>query len=402
VTVDRTQVAIVGAGPAGLLLSHLLSRAGVDSVVLERRSREYVEQRVRAGVLEHSTAALLDACGVGERMRREGLVHHGIELRFAGERHRVPLTELAGGRSIVVYGQQEVVKDLIGARLADGGTVLFDVEAVAIEGWDQAGGPGAAVHYVDGHGQRRTLACEVVCGCDGAHGVARATVTGRARVFTHRHPFAWLGILAEAPPATEELVYCRHDRGFALYSMRSPSLSRLYLQVEPGTPLEDWPDERIWDELATRLHVEGWELRTGPIVERSVTDMQSVVVEPMRFGSLFLAGDAAHVVPPTGAKGMNLAVADVRLLSDALVAMLHDGDHTLARQYSDRCLRRVWRAQELSTWMTMMLHPLPGDEFQSRLQLARLDHLVHSEGASRWLAENYVDLTGGFGLVTGP
>jgi p-hydroxybenzoate 3-monooxygenase len=231
--------------------------------------------------------------------------------------------------------------------------------------------------------------------------VVRAAVAGRARIFAHRHPFAWLGILAEAPPATEELIYCRHDRGFALYSMRSPTLSRLYLQVPPGTSLEDWPDDRIWEELRTRLHVEGWQLNEGPIVERLVSDMQSVVVEPMRFGTLFLAGDAAHVVPPTGAKGMNLAVADVRLLSEALVSALRDGDDSLAKEYSDRCLRRAWRAQELSTWMTMMLHPLPGEEFQGRLQLARLDHLVHSEGASRWLAENYVDLTGGAGLVAG-
>ena len=391
----------MGAGPAGLLLSHLLARAGVESVVLERRSREYVEQRVRAGVLEHSTAALLDACGVGGRMRREGLVHHGIELRFAGARHRVPLTELAGGRSIVVYGQQEVVKDLIDARLAAGGRIEFDTEAVGIEGWEGTGGATPAVHFVDAAGRAGTLSCDVVCGCDGAHGASRAAVAGRARVFSHRHPFAWLGILAEAPPATEELIYCRHDRGFSLYSMRSPTLSRLYLQVEPGTPLEDWPDERIWDELAARLHVEGWEMSVGPIVERSVTDMQSVVVEPMRFGSLFLAGDAAHVVPPTGAKGMNLAVADVRLLAEALVPLLQAGDGSLADEYSARCLRRVWRAQELSTWMTMMLHPLTGEDFNGRLQLARLDHLVHSEGSSRWLAENYVDLTGGAGLVTG-
>lgn len=398
----RAPVGIVGAGPAGLLLSHLLAQAGVESVVVERRSRDYVEQRVRAGVLEHSTAALLDACGVGGRMRREGLVHHGIELRFAGQRHRVPLTELAGGRSIVVYGQQEVVKDLIAARMEAGGQVVFGAEVVAIEGWEEAGGPGAVVRFVDETGRPGTLSCDVVCGCDGAHGAARVAVTPSARVFTHRHPFAWLGILAEAPPASEELVYCRHDRGFALCSMRSPTLSRLYLQVEPGTSLEDWPDERIWEELETRLHVEGWELSVGPVVERSVTDMHSVVVEPMRFGSLFLAGDAAHVVPPTGAKGMNLAVADVRLLAEALTALLQQGDRTLADAYSDRCLGRVWRAQEFSTWMTMMLHPLSGEEFQGRLQLARLDHLMRSEGASRWLAENYVDLTRRPGRVTGP
>jgi p-hydroxybenzoate 3-monooxygenase len=391
----RTQVGIVGAGPAGLLLSHLLALAGVDSVVLERRSRHYVEHRVRAGVLEHSTAALLDACGLGGRMRREGLVHHGIELRFAGAGHRLPLTELAGGRSIVVYGQQEVVKDLIAARLDAGGEIVFGAEVTGLEGWQDGAGDRPVVRYRTEDGAPGALRCDVIAGCDGSHGTSRATVAPHARVFFHRHPFAWLGILAEAPPATEELIYCRHDRGFALYSMRSPTLSRLYLQVSPGETLEHWPDGRIWEELRLRLAVPGWSLTEGPVVERSVTDMQSVVVEPMRFGSLFLAGDAAHVVPPTGAKGMNLAVADVRLLAEALTRKLQKGgDDSLAAQYSDRCLRRVWRAQELSTWMTMMLHPLPGDEFGGRLQLARLDHLVHSEGASRWLAENYVDLTG--------
>lgn len=388
----RTQVCIVGAGPAGLLLGHLLGQAGIDSVVLERRPRDYVEQRVRAGVLEHSTAELLSSCGVGERMRREGLVHHGIELRFGGGRHRVPLTELAGGRSIVVYGQQEVVKDLIEARLAAGAPLLFGCEASAVEGIDGNGG-GPVVTYRSEGGEIAEVRAEVVVGCDGSHGICRGTAGGP--VLVHRHPFAWLGILASAPPSTEELIYCRHDAGFALYSMRSPELSRLYLQVAPGEDLGRWTDEGIWHALRTRLATDdGWSLSEGPILERSITEMQSVVVQEMRRGALFLAGDAAHVVPPTGAKGMNLAVADVRLLTEALTAMLTKHDDGLAEEYTARCLRRVWRAQELSTWMTTMLHPPPGDEFARRLQVARLDHLVHSEGALRWLAENYVDLCG--------
>jgi p-hydroxybenzoate 3-monooxygenase len=391
---QRCQVGIVGAGPAGLLLAHLLNRSGIDSVVLERRSRDYVEHRVRAGVLEHSTAELLTSCGVGERMRREGLVHHGIELRFARQRHRIPLTELADGRSIVVYGQQEVVKDLIAARLATGEPLQFGAEVLGIEDFASARERPTIRYRTDG-GQMKALSCEVVVGCDGAHGICRAAAAGTSRVFSHRHPFAWLGILAQAPPATEELIYCRHDRGFALYSMRTPELSRLYLQVPLGEPLERWPDDRIWEELRTRLAIDGdWKLSEGPILERLVTEMQSVVVEPMRHGALFLAGDAAHVVPPTGAKGMNLAVADVRLLAVALAELLQKGDGSLADEYSARCLRRVWRAQELSTWMTTMLHPLPGDEFGGHLQLARLDHLVHSSDYMRWLAQNYVDLTG--------
>lgn len=390
----HTQVGIVGAGPAGLLLSHLLAQEGIDSVVVERRSREYVEQRVRAGVLEHSSAELLAACGVGERMRREGLVHHGIELRFGGAGHRIPLTELAGGRSLVVYGQQEVVKDLIDARLAAGGSVHFESEVVSVDDFDGAA-QGPTVGFKGPDGEPGILRCEVVAGCDGSHGVCHAAVAERARVFTRDYPFAWLGILAAAPPATEELIYCRSERGFALYSMRSPELSRLYLQVPPGEPLEDWPDGRIWDELQARFAIDAeWSLTEGPVLERSVTTMRSMVLEPMRFGALFLAGDAAHVVPPTGAKGMNLAVADVRLLAEALVLQLTESDGRAAAEYSRRCVARAWRAQEFSYFMTTMLHPLPGDEFGRRLQLARLDHLVRSEAFRRWLAECYVDLTG--------
>ncbi|MGH9028022.1 MAG: 4-hydroxybenzoate 3-monooxygenase [Acidimicrobiales bacterium] len=397
----RTQVGIVGAGPAGLLLSHLLAREGVESIVLERRSREYVEQRVRAGVLEHSTAEFLDACGLGERLRREGLVHHGIELRFGGERHRMPLTDLAGGRSLVVYGQQEVVKDLIAVRLGADGDLRFDVEVTGLEGFDgtagASGGSGgsARIHFRAPDGEPGTLSCEVIAGCDGSHGAARTAVTDRSRVHTREYPYAWLGILAAAAPSTDELIYCRSDRGFALYSMRSPEISRLYLQVPPGEPLERWSDERIWDELRCRLQTrDGWSLSEGPILERSMTTMRAVMVESMRFGTLFLAGDAAHVVPPTGAKGMNLAVADVRDLAEVLVQMLNKSDDTLADHYSARCLMRAWRAQEFSSYMTTMLHPLTGDEFGNRLQLGRLDHLMRSDGVQRWLAECYVDLTG--------
>lgn len=400
----RTQVGIVGAGPAGLLLSHLLAGQGIESVVLERRSREYVEHRVRAGVLEHSTAELLDASGVGERMRKEGLVHHGIELRFGGGRHRMPLTELAGGRSLVVYGQQEVVKDLIAARLDAGGDVRFEAEVLGIDGYEAPSGAGRGprIRFRSGPGEgagdseEAELRCTVIAGCDGSHGVSRAAVAGAARVLSRDYPFAWLGILAAAAPSTDELIYCRSDHGFSLYSMRSPEISRLYLQVPPGEPLDDWSDERIWAELRLRLVTDdGWTLSEGPILERSVTTMRSVVVEPLRFGSLFLAGDAAHVVPPTGAKGMNLAVADVRDLAEALVAALGGAaDRRLLEGYSDRCLRRAWRAQEFSSYMTTMLHPLPGDDFGNRLQLARLDHLVHSQGASEWMAGCYVDLTG--------
>ncbi|MGH8980970.1 MAG: 4-hydroxybenzoate 3-monooxygenase [Acidimicrobiales bacterium] len=395
----RTQVGIVGAGPAGLLLSHLLAQEGIESVVLERRPREYVEQRVRAGVLEHSTAELLDTCGVGARMRREGLVHHGIELRVSGVPHRLPLTELAGGRSLVVYGQQEVVKDLIDERLDAGGDVRFDAEVTGLEGFDggSSGGAGDAprVHFRTDDGEPGTISCEVIAGCDGSHGASRAAVADRSHVHSRTYPYSWLGILATARPSTEELIYCRSDRGFALYSMRSPEISRLYLQVPPGEPLERWPDERIWEELHSRLCIDdGWSVSEGPILERSVTTMRAMVVEPMRFGSLFLAGDAAHVVPPTGAKGMNLAVADVRDLSDALVQMLNKSDDTLADHYSERCLGRAWRAQEFSSYMTTMLHTLAGDDFANRLQLGRLDHLVRSVDVQRWLAECYVDLTG--------
>jgi p-hydroxybenzoate 3-monooxygenase len=389
----RTQVAIVGAGPAGLVLSHLLHMGGIESVVIEARSREYVENRLRAGVLEQGTADLLWQTGVGERMRREGMIHHGLELRFAGRAHRIDLSALTDGKAITVYGQQEVVKDLIAARLAAGGQVLFEVDDVRLDG---VTGPQPTVTFVH-DGEKREIACEAIAGCDGFHGVSREHVpAGAATVYERVYPYAWLGILAEAPPSAEELIYSGHERGFALHSMRSPHLTRLYLQVEPEAELAQWPDDRIWSELHARLALDdpgGFRLTEGPIVERGITGMRSFVVEPMRYGRLFLAGDAAHIVPPTGAKGLNLAVADVRVLAEALIAWLRRGDERPIDGYSQRCLRRVWRVQHFSWWMTQMLHRDPdGDQFTHRLQLAQLEYVSRSTAAARTLAENYVGL----------
>ena len=387
---ERTQVAIVGAGPAGLVLGHLLHLRGIESVVLEDRSRDYVEQRVRAGVLEHGTVALLEEIGVGERMRREGLVHKGVELRFAGEGHRIDFDDLTG-KAITVYGQQEVVKDLIAARLGFGGPLLFDVDDVRPEGFDT---DEPLVRYRH-DGEEHVLRCDAIAGCDGFHGVCRDAVPDGALAFHERDwPFAWLGILAEAEPASEELIYAHHERGFALQSMRSPTVTRLYLQCDPSDRIEAWPDERIWEELQLRFESGDFRLNEGPIFERGITPMRSFVSEPMQHGRLYLAGDAVHIVPPTGAKGLNLAVADVRILADALERWLSAGDESLLRRYSELCLRRVWRVQHFSWWMTSMLHRLPEDVdgFQSKLQIAQLDYVCSSRAASTSLAENYVGL----------
>ena len=387
----RTQVGIVGAGPAGLLLSHLLHLEGVDSVVLEAQSRAYVEARIRAGVLEHGAVRTLTEAGVGERLQREGLVHRGINLNFAGQTHRIDLSELTGGRAVTVYGQHEVVKDLIGARLAAGGDLRFSARAVQIEGIDA---DTTRITFTQ-DGRQQEIACDVVAGCDGFHGISRGCVTAsRQQVYQRSYPFAWLGILAAARPASEELVYARHSDGFALLSMRSAETTRAYLQCAPDEDLANWPDDRIWQELHRRLEVEGGvRLNEGPILQRGVTPMRSFVIEPMHYRRLFLVGDAAHIVPPTGAKGMNLAIADVRVLSRALAAYFRSGQTDLLEAYSATCLKRVWQVQRFSWWMTALLHRFPeADMFGERLRDAELRNVVTSRAASQALAENYVGL----------
>ncbi|MDQ7842613.1 MAG: 4-hydroxybenzoate 3-monooxygenase [Armatimonadota bacterium] len=389
-TPARTQVAIAGAGPAGLVLSHLLARSGIDSLVLENRTREYVERRIRAGVLEQGTVDLLRASGVGERLDREGLTHHGIWLRFEGESHRIPFSELTGGRTITVYGQQEVVKDLIRARLDAGGQILFEAEAVGLDDL-QTTTPVVRYRY---RGAVRELRADFIAGCDGFHGVSRGAIPpGVLTVYERHYPFAWLGILAACPPSNEELIYAYHERGFALHSMRSPQLTRLYVQCDPEDTLEQWPDERVWEELRARLAAPGFTLNEGPVLEKGIAEMRSFVVEPMQYGRLYLAGDAAHIVPPTGAKGMNLAVNDARVLAEALTAWYQTGRTDLLEGYSATCLRRVWRAQHFSWWMTSMLHRFPGDDaYQHRLQLSQLRYVTSSRAAATSLAENYVGL----------
>jgi p-hydroxybenzoate 3-monooxygenase len=385
----RTTVAIVGAGPAGLLLSHLLDREGIESVVLESRSREYCEQRQRAGLLEQGTVDVLRASGAGERMDKEGLVHGGIELRFNREGHRIDMLGLCG-RSVMIYAQTEIVKDLIGLRLAAGGKLLFEAEALAVEGADT---DDPVVRYRH-EGEERTLAADVVVGADGNYGIARNAIPPSVlRTYGREYPYGWLGITALAPPSSDELIYACHERGFALQSMRSTSVSRLYLQVSPDERLEDWPDERIWEELSARFAMPGFELGRGLVTERLITPHRSFVAEPMRYGRLFLAGDAAHIVPATGAKGLNLAVSDVTLLAEALTAWHQTNDTALLDAYSDTALRRVWRATHFSYFMTTLLHLDPdGDEFAHRLQLAHLDYIARSTAAATSLAENYSGL----------
>ena len=388
----RTQVGIVGGGPAGLLLSHLLHLEGIESIVLERRSREDLETTVRAGVLEHGTAELLKEVGVGQRMLREGSVHHGIELRFGGRGHRIDFGDLTEGLSITIYGQQEVVKDLIRARLEADGKVLFEARAESVGDLDT---DSPKIRFLQ-DGQQEEISCDYVAGCDGSLGVCRTGIPENVRTqYTRTYPFGWFGILVQGPPSTEELIYTLHDRGFALVSTRSPEVQRLYFQCDPQDDVEEWPDERIWDELSTRLAThDGWELAGGKIFQKDIVQMRSFVCEPMQHGRLFLAGDVAHIVPPTGAKGMNLAVADIRVLAHALTEFYRSGDKGLLDAYSETCLRRVWRAQRFSWWMTSMLHRFDrSDPFQLKVQQAELDYVTTSRAAATTIAENYVGAT---------
>ena len=373
-----------------MVLAHLLHQQGIDTLVLERHSREYVERRLRAGVLEQTTADLLIEAGLGDRMQREGLIHHGVSFQFEGERHRIALSELTGGRAITVYGQHEVVKDLIATRLAAGGEIVFDAQDLSLHGID---GEHPRVRYTVGE-ETLEATCEFVAGCDGFHGVCRPSIpVGALRLYEKSYPFAWLGILAASPPATHEIIYAHHDRGFALNSMRSPQLSRLYVQCDPHDSIDEWPDERIWSELRVRLSTnDGWTPAEGPIVEKGITTMRSFVAEPMQWGRLYLAGDAAHVVPPTGAKGMNLAVADARALADALSTWYRTGNDQRLRGYSALCLRRVWRAEHFSWWMTSMLHRMSDDPFETNLQRSQLRYTVSSRAQATALAENYVEI----------
>jgi p-hydroxybenzoate 3-monooxygenase len=385
----RTQVGIVGAGPAGLLLSHLLALRGIDSVVVEIRSLAYCEARQRAGVLEDGSVRLLREAGLAGRLDAEGLEHGGIYLQFAGERHHLDFRDLAAGRTVTVYAQTEVVKDLIARRLADGGQLEFEVSGTAVSGLDT---DRPVLSYTAADGSRREVTCDVIAGCDGFHGISRPAIpAGLRKVWEREYPYAWLGILAEAPPATDELIYAHHPDGFALHSMRSMQVSKLYLQVDTDARVADWPEARIWAALQERFALPGWAVKEGPALDVSITPMRSFVSAPMRYGRLFLAGDASHIVPPTGAKGLNLAMADVTVLADALDGLLVRGDERLADAYSETCLARVWRATHFSWWMTTMLHRTPGaDPMEAALQLAQLRYVTTSRAAAVTLAENYV------------
>lgn len=385
----RTQVGIIGAGPAGLLLSHLLHQRGIESVVLEMHTRQYIEERVRAGVLEQSTVELMEQIGVADRLKRQGLVHEGVELCFNRKRHRIPFRELTG-RTITVYAQHEVIIDLVAARLDAGGPILFEAEGLRIEGIDSIQ---PRIRYRQ-DGAEQEIVCDYVAGCDGFHGVARqAMPDGLLKIHQRTYPFAWLGILAAAPPSNHELIYANGDAGFALLSMRTPQVSRLYLQVAPDENIANWPDDRIWEQLRVRLASENWTLTEGPVMQKSITPMRSFVAEPMQHGRLFLAGDAAHIVPPTGAKGLNLAAADVRILSEGLAEYYQSNQTALLDRYSAIALRHCWKAQRFSWWMTQLLHRFDDAcSFDRQRQLAELDYVTTSRAAATTLAEQYVGL----------
>jgi p-hydroxybenzoate 3-monooxygenase len=393
----RTQVGIVGAGPAGLFLSHLLQREGIDSVIIENRSRQYVEERVRAGVLEQGTVDLMHQLGLGARLDQIGLKHHGIYLRFSGGTHHIDFAALTGGKGVTIYAQHEVVKDLTKARLDSGAPIFFEVANTSIHDFHGASTTSHAKIEFETHDaphHKQTLDCDFIAGCDGFHGICRPSVPPAAlTVYDREYPFGWLGILAEAPPSSDELIYAYHERGFALLSMRSPQISRLYIQCKPDEDIAHWPDAKIWAELQTRLAAENFTLTEGPVLQKGVTGMRSYVVEPMQFGKLFLAGDAAHIVPPTGAKGLNLAVTDVQILARALAHFYKTGHRNLLDAYSATCLRRVWKVQRFSWWMTSLLHRFDHENaFDHRRQLAELDYVTSSRAASQSLAENYVGL----------
>jgi p-hydroxybenzoate 3-monooxygenase len=385
----RRQIGIIGAGPAGLMLAHLLHQEGIESIILERHTREYVETRVRAGVLEQGTVDILCESGVGERLKREGLQHQGVELRFDGRGHRIDFQDLVD-KSITVYAQQEVVKDLIAVRLGYHAPIYFEAEATRIEGFESS-----PKIYFRWDNEEHEINCDYIAGCDGFHGISRLAVPeAQLQIHERHYPFAWLGILAQVAPASHELIYTYHQRGFSLLSMRSPEISRLYLQCAPDEDLQKWPDYRIWEELRARMATrDGFVLKDGPILQKGITPMRSFVVSPMQFGKLFLLGDAAHIVPPTGAKGLNLAVADVRVLTRGLVEFYKHGNEESLKEYTERCLRRVWKCQRFSWWMTSMLHRFPHeDSFSHHIHLAELDYVTSSRAASTTLAENYVGL----------
>jgi p-hydroxybenzoate 3-monooxygenase len=387
----RTQVAIVGAGPSGLLLGQLLHKAGIDNVIVERQNGEYILGRIRAGVLEQTTADLLDEAGVGARMQAEGLVHSGFELCFGGARHRIDLAGHTGGKHVIVYGQTEVTRDLMAARSAAGLTTVYEAKDVAPHGFDTAS---PSITYTHG-GEVHELRCDFIAGCDGYHGPCRAAVPPAAlSIFEKVYPFGWLGILADTPPVAHELIYSNHERGFALCSMRSPTRTRYYVQCSLKDRVEDWSDAMFWDELRRRLDPQAAQtVVTGPSIEKSIAPLRSFVAEPMRFGSMFLAGDAAHIVPPTGAKGLNLAASDVRFLSRALIQFYRDKNNEGIDRYSERCLARVWKAERFSWWFTSLMHKLPETgAIGQRLQRAELDYLVSSHAATTAMAENYVGL----------
>ncbi|MGB0084184.1 MAG: 4-hydroxybenzoate 3-monooxygenase [Rhodomicrobiaceae bacterium] len=386
----RTQVGIVGAGPAGLFLSHMLHMRGISSVIVEARSRAYIEARVRAGLLEQGTADTLEEMGVAERMHREQLVHHGIQLSFGGKRHRIDFADLTG-KTVTIYGQHEVVKDLVAARLATGAEIVFEVEETSLHDLD---GELPKIRYRK-DGAEHDIVCDFIAGCDGYHGISRPSIPADLlRTYERVYSFGWLGILADAPITNDELVYANHERGFALYAMRTPEITRLYIQCHADEDIANWPDDRIWAELHMRLEVgDGWTVAEGPVLQKGIAPLRSFVAEPMRHRRLFLAGDAAHIVPPTGAKGLNLAVADVRVLAEALLQFYQHSRQDLLDAYSAICLDRVWKVQRFSWWMTSMLHRFDGEtDFDRRIQMAELAYVTSSRAASQSLAENYVGL----------